>query len=54
MGKPPHFDGTSYDYWKRKMSAHLKSINRKIWDVVENDFAVIDPTNPTVREEEKL
>jgi hypothetical protein len=53
MGKPPHFDVTSYDYWKRKMCAHLKSINRKIWEVVE-DFAVLDPSSPTAREEEKL
>jgi hypothetical protein len=48
------FDGSSYDYWKRNMSAYVKSMNRKIWDVVENDFAVIDPTNSTAREEEKL
>ena len=54
MGKPPFFDGTSYNYWKRKMSTHLKSMNRKVWEVVEKDFAVIDPTNPTPREEEKL
>jgi hypothetical protein len=54
MGKPPHFDVTSYDYWKRKMCAHLKSINRKIWEVVEKDFAVLDPSSLTAREEEKL
>ncbi|XP_066341339.1 uncharacterized protein [Miscanthus floridulus] len=54
MGKPPHFDGTCYDYWKRKMSAHMKSMNQKIWDVVENDFVVINPNNPTANEEEKL
>ncbi|XP_066361328.1 uncharacterized protein [Miscanthus floridulus] len=29
-------------------------MNHKIWDVVENDFVVIDPTSPTPREEEKL
>jgi hypothetical protein len=52
--KPPFFDGSSYDYWKRKMSAHVKSMNRKIWEVVGNDFAVIDPTHPTAREEEKV
>jgi len=54
MGKPPHLDVTSYDYWKRKMCAHWKSINRKIWEVVEKDFAVLDPSSPTTREEEKL
>ena len=54
MGKPPHFNGTSYDYWKRKMCPHLKSINRMIWEVVEKDFAVLDPASSTAREEEKL
>ncbi|XP_066324012.1 uncharacterized protein [Miscanthus floridulus] len=54
MGKPPHFDGSNYDYWKRKISAHLKSINRKVWDVVDNDFVVINEARPTPRKEEKL
>ena len=49
-GKPPFFDGTSYDYWKRKMKMYLGSINDKVWDVTENDFVVLDPTNPTLRE----
>ena len=54
MGKPPHFDVTSYDYWKRKMCAHLKSINRNVWEVVDNDFVVINEASSTPREEEKL
>jgi aspartate/methionine/tyrosine aminotransferase len=53
MGKPLFFDGTCYDYWKRKISTHLKSMNRKVWEVVK-DFAMINPNNPTPREEEKL
>ena len=44
-GKPPFFDGTSFDYWKRKMKMYLGSINDKVWDVVENEFVIIDPTN---------
>ena len=28
-GKPPFFDGTCYDYWKRKMRMYLGSINGK-------------------------
>ena len=49
-GKPPFFDGTSYDYWKRKMKMYLGSINDKVWDVTEDDFVILDPTNPTPRE----
>jgi hypothetical protein len=54
VGKSPYFDGTCYDYWKRKMCAHLKSINRKVWEVVDNDFVVINEASPTTRDEEKL
>ncbi|MVG17315.1 hypothetical protein, partial [Aeromonas jandaei] len=54
MGKPPHFDGTNFDYWKRKMCAFTRGMNKKIWDVIEHDFAVIDIADPTPREEEKL
>ena len=46
-GKPPFFDGTSYDYWKRKISVYLGSINDQVWDVTENDYAIINPDNPT-------
>ena len=45
--KPPSFDGISFDYWKRKMKMYLGSINDKVWDVVENEFVIIDPTNHT-------
>jgi len=50
-GKPPHFDGTCYDYWKRKMKMYLGSINEKVWEVVENDFVVLYPTRPTPRKQ---
>jgi hypothetical protein len=46
-GKPPFFDGTSFDYWKRKIKMYLGSINDKVWDVVENEFVILDPTNLT-------
>ena len=29
---------------------YLGSINDKVWDVTENDFVILDPTNPTLRE----
>ena len=29
-GKPPMFDGTSYDHWKRKMKMHLSTMHKKV------------------------
>jgi hypothetical protein len=33
------------------MTTYIKSINRKVWKVVETKFEVADPKNPTVAEE---
>ena len=41
------FDGTCYDYWKRKMRMYLGSITDQVWEVTENDYVIIDPTNLT-------
>ena len=49
--KPPQFDGTNYPYWKSKMTTHIKSINRKIWKVVETKIEVANPEAPTMAEE---
>jgi hypothetical protein len=46
-GKLPFFDGICYDYWKRKMKMYLGSINDQVWDVIESDYAIIDPNNLT-------
>ncbi|XP_066323162.1 uncharacterized protein [Miscanthus floridulus] len=47
-GKPPFFDDTSsFDYWKRKMRMYLGSIHEKVWDVVENEFVMLNPMNLT-------
>jgi hypothetical protein len=46
-GKPPFFDGTCYDYWKRKMKMYLGSINDQVWNVTESDYVILDPNNPT-------
>lgn len=54
VGKPPHFDVTNYDYWKKRMCLHLKAMSRKIWGVVEEEFVVLDMKNLTPRKEEKL
>ena len=49
--KPPQFDGSNYPYWKAKMTTYIKSINRKLWKVVEIKFEVADPKNPTAAKE---
>ena len=46
-GKPPFFDGTCYDYWKRKMKMNLGSINDQVWDVTKSDYVILDTTNLT-------
>ena len=33
------------------MTTHIKSINRKVWKVVETKIEIGDPENPTVAEE---
>ena len=49
--KPPQFDGSNYPYWKAKMTTYIKSINRKVWKVVETKIEIEDPENPTATEE---
>ena len=52
-GEPPFFDGTSYDYWKRKMRMYLGSINDQVWDVTKNAMLslipIISPTKTRPR-----
>jgi hypothetical protein len=49
--KPSQFDGINYPYWKSKMTTHIKSINRKVWKVVETKIEIEDTKNPTAAEE---
>ena len=49
--KPPQFDGTNYQHWKSKMTTHIKSINRKVWKVVETKIEIADSENHTTAEE---
>ena len=49
--KPPQFNGTNYPYWKVKMTTYIKSINRKVWKVVETKIEIEDPKNPIAAEE---
>ena len=45
------FDGTNYPYWKSKMTTYIKSINRKVWKMVDTKFEVANLENPTAAEE---
>jgi hypothetical protein len=49
--KSPQFDGTYYAYWKAKMTTYIKSINRKVWKVVETKIEIEDSKNPTTAKE---
>ena len=42
LGKPPHFDGKNYPYWKIRMSAHLQGIDSRVWEICENaDYVLL-------------
>jgi len=47
VGKPSFFDGNNYDYWKSRMSAHLKAMSRKLWRVVNDGYVILDAKNST-------
>ena len=32
---PSHFDGNNYAYWKVRMKAFLKSIDKRVWNFVK-------------------
>ena len=48
--KPPQFDGSNYPYWKAKMTIYIKSINRKVWKVVETKIEIDDEEAPPAEE----
>ena len=52
VGKPPFFDGNNYDYWKTRMSVHLKAISRKIRRIVNDGYVILDEKNLTPLDEE--
>ena len=51
IGKPPFFDRNNYDYWKIRMSAHLKAMSRKLWRVVSDGYVILDSKNLTPLDE---
>jgi hypothetical protein len=52
VGKPPFFDGNNNDYWKTRMTVHLKAMSRKIWTIMNDGFVILDDKNLTTHDEE--
>jgi hypothetical protein len=51
IGKPPYFDGNNYDYWKIRMSMHMR---RKIWPIVRDEFVLLEQDEPSPIDNEKV
>ena len=49
--KPPQFDGSNYPYWKANMTTYIKSINIKVWKVVETKIEIANEEAPTITKE---
>ena len=54
IGKPPHFDGNNYDYWKISISTHLKAMGGKIWPIVRDGFIVLKEDEPSLSDNENV
>jgi hypothetical protein len=54
IGKQPHFDGKNYDYWKIRMSMHLKAMGGKIWPIVRDGFVVLKQDEPSPSDNENV
>ena len=52
VGKPPFFDGNNNDYWKTRMSVHLKAMSRKNWRIVNDGYVILDAKNLTAQDAE--
>jgi len=46
------FYGSNYDYWKTRMSVHLKAMSRKILRIVDDGYVILDAKNLTAQDEE--
>jgi hypothetical protein len=46
VGKPLFFDGTNYPYWKIRMSAYLRSISYRVWEICLD--AIFDATSDQI------
>jgi len=37
INRPPLFCGLSYQFWKVRMKIFVESLDRGLWDAIEND-----------------
>jgi hypothetical protein len=54
IGKPSHFDGNNYDYWKIRMSMHLRAMAGKICQIVKDVFVVLKQDEPSTSDNENI
>jgi hypothetical protein len=54
VGKPPHFDENNYDYWKIRMTVHLRAMGGSICRIVGDGFVVLKQDEPTVNDEQNI
>jgi hypothetical protein len=54
IGKPPYFDGNNYDFWKIRMSMHLRAMDGKNWPIVKDGFVVLKEDEPSVSDNENI
>jgi hypothetical protein len=54
IGKPSHFDRNNYDYWKIRMSMHLRAMGGKIWQIIKDGFVVLKQDEPSTSDNENI
>jgi hypothetical protein len=54
IGKLPHFARNNYDYWKIRMSMHLRAMGGRIWQIVSDGFVVLKQDEPVVSDNENI
>jgi hypothetical protein len=54
IGKPSHFDGNNYDYWKIRMTVHLRAMGGRIWRIMRDGFVVLKQDEPTTSDEQNI
>lgn len=52
-GKIPHFNGTSFGFWKRRMAFYLLSLGPEVWQLVIDGYKVL-ATPPTDQDGQKV
>jgi hypothetical protein len=54
IGKQPHFARNNYDYWKIRMSMHLRAMGGRIWKIVSDGFVVLKQDEPVFSDNENI